>query len=109
MGPLDNAVTEFISININFSFCQEGPQCPVICVWLDISPDGGLGQLPDPVQPAVRHLTGVSHQVGRHEISVRPNKGRAGHPGPHFTEGSLVSNHYNKYKSRELIISILVM
>ena len=90
MGPLDNAVTEFISININSSFCQEGPQ------WddsgpLDISADGGLGELPYPVQPAVRHLTVLSHQAGRHEIPVRPAQGLAGHLGPHLTEGSLVS------------------
>ena len=93
MEPLDNAVTEFISININSSFCQEGPHRPVISVWLDISADGGLRELPSPLQPTVRHLTVVSHQTGRNEISVGPTKGLAGHLGPHFTESSLVSNH----------------
>ena len=91
MEPLDNAVTEFISININSSFCQEGPQ------WdhsgpLDISADGGLGELPYPVQPAVRHLAVLSHQAGRHEVPVCPAKSLAGHLGPHFAESSLVSN-----------------
>ena len=72
-------------------FVRRVHSAPVICVWLDISPDGGLGELPDPAQPAVRHLTGVSHQVGGHKISVCHDQGRAGHPGPHLTEGSLVS------------------
>ena len=93
MEPLDNAVTEFISININFSFCQEGAQTTA----LDISADGGLRKLPCPLQPAVRHLTVVSHQTGGNEISVRPAEGLAGHLCPHLTEGSLVSNHCIKH------------
>ena len=99
MEPLDNAVTEFISININSSFCQEGPQCQAAP--LDISADRGLGELPDPVQPPVRHLAVLSHQARRHEIPVCQAKGLAGHLGPHLTESSLVSNHY-----RELIGSV---
>ena len=35
-------------------FVRRVHSAPVICVWLDISPDGGLGELPDPAQPAVR-------------------------------------------------------